>query len=192
MQKSYSFLLLLSLCIVIYTSTGCKKKSGNPNNTNTATTFADSLRKSCTLPFAGPGDSSGFYLATAFTPNGDGINDLYRIVGKSLNFTSFLMTVYDTTGTLVFRSNNAAHAWDGTDTATGRQSTKYKFYVEVAYTTSGNKSANAGTFVFLLSTNAASGCINTLIADSSRYEFGDQFSYSGFNAGMPSYENFCH
>jgi len=172
-------------------STSCKK-SNDKSNTSPTNTFADSLRKTCTQPFIGPGDSSNFYFATAFTPNGDGIDDLYRIIGTNLNFTGYLMTIYDTTGTLVFQANSATRAWDGTDTTTGKQSTKYKFYVEVKYTTAGNKSVSAGTFLFLLSTNTT-GCINIVKSDSSYYEFEDQFNpITGFNASISSQEIFCN
>ena len=192
MKKNAAYFLLLCLCFTLYIS--CKKSSDKSNtNTTITNTFADSLRKSCTLPFVGVGDSSNFYLATAFTPNGDGVNDLYKIIGKTSDIASFLMTIYDTTGKLVFQTNNAARAWDGTDTSTGKQSTKYKFYVEVAYTTTGNKSASAGTFLFLLSTNITLGCINIVKADSSSYEFGDQFNIvTGFNPAFTSGESYCN
>ena len=187
-------LSLLLLCTAIICCTGCKKSSNN-SNTYTPSAFADSLRNMCTMPFIGPGDSSSFYLPTAFTPNADGRDDLYLILGKDLNFTSFLLTVYDTTGKLVFQSNNASYRWDGHDTATGKLSTQYKFYVEVKYTTTGNKSAGAGTYVYLLSGNEAAECVNIVHADSSKYEFPDQFNLytgEGFDPAFLSGENFCN
>ncbi len=187
MQRLFPSILLLCLFFALFAC--CKKKPDSANN-NTPT-FADSLRRSCIQPFTGPGDSSDYYLPTAFTPNGDGINDLYRIIGKNLNFSSFLMSIYDTTGTLVFQSKDASYSWNGKDTTTGKQSTKYKFYVEVAYTTTGNRSASAGTFLFLLATTTPPGCVNIVKSDSSSYEFGDQFSFTGFNAATPSGESFC-
>jgi len=192
MRKKTAYILLPGLCFALYIS--CRKPTDKPNTNNTNTnTFADSLRKSCTKPFVGAGDSSNFYLATAFTPNGDGLNDLYKIIGRTSDIATFLMTIYDTTGKLVFQTNNVTRAWDGTDTATGRQSTKYKFYVEVAYTTTGNKSASAGTFLFLLSANSSLGCINIIKADSSSYEFGDQFNIStGFTPSFTSGESYCN
>jgi len=171
--------------------TGCHPKDSN--KVVNPETFADSLKQSCTKPFVAVGDSSNFFLATAFTPNGDGINDFYGVIGASLHFSSFLMAIYDTTGTLVYETANPAIQWEGTDTTTGKQSTKYKFYVQVKYTTPGNKSGSAGTYLYLLSNNTASGCVNLVKADSSGYEFGDQFSIlTGFDPALPSNEPFCN
>ena len=191
MKSTFGILLLSVLCFTL--TMNCKKKSDNSNNTPSA--FADSLRRTCTQPFVGTSDSSDFYLPTAFTPNGDGIDDVYRILGNQSDIARFLLTIYDTTGTLVFRSTAASRAWDGTDTTTGKLSTKYKFYVEIAYTTTGNKSVSAGTFLFLLSTNTSLGCLNIAPADSASYEFEDQFNIvtgSGFNPSIASNETFCN
>ena len=193
MKNNIAYLSLFILFFAVIMS--CKKSNDKSNtNTNTTNTFADSLRKTCTRPFVGPADSSNFYLPTAFTPNGDGLDDVYNMIGyrSDSDFSSFLMTIYDTTGTLVFQTNSATRAWDGTDTTTGKQSTKYKFYVEIAYTTIGNKSVSAGTFLFLLSTNTT-GCINIVKSDSSGYEFPDQFNpITGFDPAISSQEIFCN
>jgi gliding motility-associated-like protein len=55
----------------------------------------------------------GFYLPTAFTPNGDGLNDLIRpyLVGmKGLK----TFTVFNRWGNVVFRSSAYGEGWDGT------------------------------------------------------------------------------
>jgi gliding motility-associated-like protein len=54
------------------------------------------------------------YVPNAFTPNGDGTNDYFRIYGK-LNSLSYLeIQIFDRWGELVFRSNDLNFAWDGT------------------------------------------------------------------------------
>ncbi|MGQ0739099.1 MAG: PKD domain-containing protein [Bacteroidota bacterium] len=64
----------------------------------------------------------GFYLPTAFTPNGDGLNDLLRpyLIGMK-GLKSF--SVFNRTGQLIFYSNKYGEGWDGkfkgTDQATG-------------------------------------------------------------------------
>jgi len=196
-NKILPFFLVLSLGCIIYP--GCKKpKTTNTiPKTDTLSAFADSLKRTCTTPFVGPGDSSDIYLPTAFTPNGDGVNDLYKIIGVDCSvagyFSSFQLTVYDTLGNLVFQTTSPLQYWEGTDTATGRQSTKYKFYVELAYTTAGGKTGNKGTFLFLPATNTTLGCINAIPADSSSYEFPDQINpITGFNRAMSSNEVYCN
>ncbi|MBC7687324.1 MAG: gliding motility-associated C-terminal domain-containing protein, partial [Aquabacterium sp.] len=52
------------------------------------------------------------YIAGAFTPNGDGINDLLHVfpVGiKSFNY----FAVYNRLGNMIFHTNNYAMGWDG-------------------------------------------------------------------------------
>ena len=54
------------------------------------------------------------YIANAFSPNGDGINDEICIIGKTIQNKEFLWVIYDRHGSLVFSSNNPAICWDGT------------------------------------------------------------------------------
>ena len=53
------------------------------------------------------------FIPTAFTPNGDGINDYWRI--PALNaFSTFELLVFDRYGKIVFQNKNANQPWDGT------------------------------------------------------------------------------
>ena len=54
------------------------------------------------------------YLANAFTPNGDGINDEICIIGKTIQEKEFMWAIYDRHGSLVFISYNPSICWDGT------------------------------------------------------------------------------
>ncbi|MFA6262149.1 MAG: gliding motility-associated C-terminal domain-containing protein [Bacteroidia bacterium] len=51
------------------------------------------------------------FFPTAFTPNGDGINDTYLPVGNSV--VSFSMNIYNRWGQSVFRSDDLSHGWNG-------------------------------------------------------------------------------
>ena len=53
-----------------------------------------------------------FYLPSAFTPNGDGKNDVFRLVGPYRNIKMTLY-IYNRWGELVFASDNIDNAWDG-------------------------------------------------------------------------------
>lgn len=54
-----------------------------------------------------------FYLPNAFTPNGDGKNDVFRIPpGISLTLEDF--SIYNQWGTKVFSTENISKGWDGT------------------------------------------------------------------------------
>ncbi|MCX6306121.1 MAG: gliding motility-associated C-terminal domain-containing protein [Bacteroidetes bacterium] len=51
------------------------------------------------------------WFPNAFTPNGDGLNDLFRPVGNEIG--KYNLQIYDRWGTLIFESNNVADGWDG-------------------------------------------------------------------------------
>lgn len=53
------------------------------------------------------------YFPNAFTPNGDGLNDIMRVVGRTIQVEDFLWVVYDRRGTQVFASINPELGWDG-------------------------------------------------------------------------------
>lgn len=63
---------------------------------------------------------SEVYLPNAFSPNGDGLNEEFGIVGNSIgNFKGhdikqFKLTIYNKWGELIFKSNKADNGWDGT------------------------------------------------------------------------------
>ncbi|MBQ6276345.1 MAG: gliding motility-associated C-terminal domain-containing protein [Bacteroidales bacterium] len=75
-----------------------------------------------------------FYAPTSFTPNGDGINDCFRICGSGISKNNFLLMVYDRWGELIFRTTEYdpdAHcdacsegSWDGTDMGNKRKGDK--------------------------------------------------------------------
>jgi len=51
------------------------------------------------------------FIPTAFTPNGDGQNDVFRVKGKGIAY--FQMSVYNRNGNLVFQSRDINQGWDG-------------------------------------------------------------------------------
>ncbi|MBS1666812.1 MAG: gliding motility-associated C-terminal domain-containing protein [Bacteroidetes bacterium] len=70
----------------------------------------------------------GLSMPNAFTPNGDGINDLLRIPASTpIHITRF--SVYNRWGSLVFTTSSVSNAWDGS---------------------MGNKPVPAGTYVWMI------------------------------------------
>lgn len=51
------------------------------------------------------------FVPTAFSPNGDGLNDVMEIFGQHL--TAFKITVYNRWGEIIFISSDVAIQWDG-------------------------------------------------------------------------------
>mgnify|MGYP002621741027 CR=1 FL=1 len=56
-----------------------------------------------------------FIVPNAFTPNDDGLNDVFVPVYEGVELTQYLMLVYDRQGRIVFKSTNLASGWDGRD-----------------------------------------------------------------------------
>ncbi len=66
-----------------------------------------------------------FYAPTSFTPNGDGVNDCFRICGNGITQNEYRLVIYDRWGALVYNSTIydpsatcetcGDGAWDGSD-----------------------------------------------------------------------------
>ena len=70
-------------------------------------------------------------LPSAFTPNGDGLNDIFRPVGiKYQNTVDF--RVYNRLGEQVFYSNNSKYGWDGKYFGTPQDIGTYFYVIVVA------------------------------------------------------------
>lgn len=54
------------------------------------------------------------YIPNAFTPNGDGLNDVFRITGLPVeNITRFNFEIFNRWGEMVFSTNDIMEGWDG-------------------------------------------------------------------------------
>ena len=51
------------------------------------------------------------YFPTAFTPNGDGLNDTFHPKGKY--FVNYELTIYNRWGEVIFRTRDPFEGWDG-------------------------------------------------------------------------------
>lgn len=51
------------------------------------------------------------YIPNAFTPNGDGMNDVFGVKGEGIR--NFHLYVYDRWGEVVFETTNPKQQWDG-------------------------------------------------------------------------------
>jgi gliding motility-associated-like protein len=57
-------------------------------------------------------EQESFFVQTAFTPNGDGVNDLFEIKQKGI--IEWHMQIYDRWGKLVWETFDVSEFWDGT------------------------------------------------------------------------------
>ncbi|MFO7658293.1 MAG: gliding motility-associated C-terminal domain-containing protein, partial [Bacteroidales bacterium] len=58
--------------------------------------------------------SQYFYIPNAFTPDGDGRNDVFRPIPSVSTISHFSMRVFDRWGGQVFETENIGQGWDGT------------------------------------------------------------------------------
>lgn len=69
--------------------------------------------KSDTVLKVSVGPEFTFYIPKAFSPNGDGVNDVFKPVGKGVNPKQYQMFVYNRWGELIFESTDPSVGWDG-------------------------------------------------------------------------------
>lgn len=55
---------------------------------------------------------NSYFLATALTPNGDGVNDVVQVHGKGIDQVTFM--IFDRIGEKVFETHEIETGWDGT------------------------------------------------------------------------------
>lgn len=72
-----------------------------------------------------------FFFPTAFSPNGDGLNDYARLVGDVSVVDDFTLRIYNRWGEAVYQTNDAAKGWDGR--YKGRKAEVGTYYYLVRY-----------------------------------------------------------
>jgi gliding motility-associated-like protein len=68
----------------------------------------DSVSKEVTIDFL-----LNLYFPSAFTPDGDNINDTFNFVTTGIIDSTFEMQIFDKWGGLIFQTNNLREGWDG-------------------------------------------------------------------------------
>jgi gliding motility-associated-like protein len=69
--------------------------------------------------------TSAYYMPTAFSPNGDGLNDVFIPNGFGILDEGYSFMVFDRWGTLVFETKNKNLGWDGTFNGADLQTDTY-------------------------------------------------------------------
>lgn len=75
-----------------------------------------------------------FYIPNAFTPNGDGLNDVFVTKGTKIREESFQMYIYNRWGEIVFHTKDYYHYWDGKHYKSNRELNAAVYTVYVMYT----------------------------------------------------------
>jgi gliding motility-associated-like protein len=69
------------------------------------------------------------FIPSAFSPNGDGENDVFYVKGNTIETMTFV--VYDRWGQKVFESNAPSFGWDGTFKGNALTPAVYDYYVKI-------------------------------------------------------------
>jgi gliding motility-associated-like protein len=86
-------------------------------------------------------------MPTAFTPNGDGLNDIIKptFIGPAANYD---FRIYNRWGQLMFRSKTPGTGWDGRFNGIIQKSDVYVFFI-IAEGGCNGKFEQRGTFVLI-------------------------------------------
>jgi gliding motility-associated-like protein len=85
----------------------------NAGNYTLSVTDQDGCTASETIKIAEKDCLNGVFVPNAFSPNRDGLNDVFRAVVHG-PIVQFSMTVFNRFGQIVFTTNDPAKSWDGT------------------------------------------------------------------------------
>lgn len=115
--------------------TNCISPIASPTITTqycVSTTLNNCSNTACVLVEVEPPcySNTDYSTATAFTPNGDGINDSFCLQGWQDCTTSFYITIYNRWGEKVFETDDVTFCWDGTFLGQPLDAAVFVFYIK--------------------------------------------------------------
>jgi gliding motility-associated-like protein len=87
------------------------------------------------------------FIPSAFTPNNNSNNEVFKAVSNGCNVSQYTLTVYNRWGEKLFESNSIEHGWDGTYKDAEAQQGVYLFMLQ--HHMSGKNTYRSGTVTLL-------------------------------------------
>ena len=91
----------------------------------------------------------GIFFPTAFTPNNDGLNDVFKTPANSNSFSSYHLTVFNRWGQKIFESKDALGGWNGRVNGVLQSPGTFIWYCTYSLRDSGLKESKHGTVTLL-------------------------------------------
>lgn len=112
----------------------CPDPVASPYANQTTYTVVITYNQGCTATASvliGSNGEPPVYIPNAFTPNGDGVNDVWYVYGTGVK--DFKATVFDRWGEKVFESTNQSQGWDGTYRGQMEEPGLFVYIVDLVY-----------------------------------------------------------
>jgi gliding motility-associated-like protein len=95
-------------------------------------------------------DDPPLFIPNSFTPNGDGLNEVFNPVGNNDNIIEFYFAVYNRWGELIFETRDRNKGWDGTMNNQSVQMGVYVYKIDYSSYCSPDKTINKFGHIVLL------------------------------------------
>jgi len=120
-------------CVEVTDANGCK----------------DTACVTVTVEIICPGVSDINSVPTAFSPNGDGMNDEFCLQGWDICFSGFSVLIYDRWGEEVFKSTDPNFCWDGKYENKIMETQVFVYYIKANYISSDKEINRKGNISLL-------------------------------------------
>ena len=88
-------------------------------------------------------NSYSLYSPTAFSPDGDGINDLFKVYGQGMS--DFKIEIFNRWGQMIYKSFQLSEGWDGTFKGKNLPTGSYVYKIKTSEYSEDKKIVKTGT-----------------------------------------------
>ena len=92
-------------------------------------------------------NSYSLYSPTVFSPDGDGINDLFKVYGRGIS--DYKIEIFTRWGHMVYKSNELNEGWDGTFKGKDLPTGTYVYKIKTSKNSDDKKLVKSGTIALV-------------------------------------------